>query len=70
MARVKRGVTTHARHKKVLEQTKGYRGRGKNVYTVAIERLENLLGYNHGPSRGGHGLTGMPNRLIQAISSL
>ncbi len=45
MARVKRGVTTHARHKKVLEQTKGYRGRGKNVYTVAIERLEKGLQY-------------------------
>ncbi len=27
MARVKRGVTTHARHKKVLELAKGYRGR-------------------------------------------
>ncbi len=45
MARVKRGVTTHARHKKVLEQTKGYRGRGKNVFTVAIERLEKGLQY-------------------------
>ena len=45
MARVKRGVTTHARHKKVLGQTKGYRGRGKNVYRVAIERLEKGLQY-------------------------
>ena len=45
MARVKRSITTHARHKKVLEQTKGYRGRGKNVYTVAIERLEKGLQY-------------------------
>ncbi len=45
MARVKRGVTTHARHKKIQEQTKGYRGRGKNVYRVAIERLEKGLQY-------------------------
>ena len=40
MARVKRGVTTHARHKKVIEQAKGYRGRAKNVFRVAIERVE------------------------------
>ena len=45
MARVKRGVTTHARHKKVLKQAKGYRGRGKNVYKVAIERVEKVLQY-------------------------
>ena len=45
MARVKRGVTTHARHKKVLKQTKGYRGRSKNVYRVALERLEKGLQY-------------------------
>ena len=45
MARVKRGVTTHARHKKVVKQTKGYRGRGSNVYRVAIERLEKGLQY-------------------------
>ena len=31
MARVKRGVTAHARHKKVLALAKGYRGRRKNV---------------------------------------
>ena len=45
MARVKRGVTTHARHKKVIDQAKGYRGRGKNVFTVAIERVEKGLQY-------------------------
>lgn len=45
MARVKRGVTTHARHKKVLKQTKGYRGRSKNVYKVALQRLEKGLQY-------------------------
>ena len=35
MARVKRGVTTHARHKKVLEQAKGFRGRRKNTIRTA-----------------------------------
>jgi len=45
MARVKRGVTTHARHKKVVKQAKGYRGRGKNVFRVAVERVEKGLQY-------------------------
>ena len=45
MARVKRGVTTHARHKKVLKAAKGYRGRNKNVYTVALEKVEKGLQY-------------------------
>ncbi|MSO91940.1 MAG: 50S ribosomal protein L20 [Rhodospirillales bacterium] len=40
MARVKRGVTTHARHKKVLKAARGYRGRNKNVFRVAIEKVE------------------------------
>ena len=45
MARVKRGVTTHARHKKVLELAKGYRGRGSTAYRVAIEKVEKGLQY-------------------------
>ena len=40
MARVKRGVTTHARHKKVIWKAKGYRGRNSNVFKVAIEKVE------------------------------
>ena len=36
MPRVKRGVTARARHKKVLAQAKGYYGRRKNVYRVAV----------------------------------
>ena len=40
MARVKRGVTTHARHKKVLKKAKGYRGRNSKVFKVAIEKVE------------------------------
>lgn len=39
MARVKRGVTARARHKKVLAQAKGYRGRRKNVYRVAKQAV-------------------------------
>ena len=45
MARVKRGVTTHARHKKVLDLAKGYRGRGSTAYRVAIEKVEKALQY-------------------------
>jgi large subunit ribosomal protein L20 len=39
MPRVKRGVTARARHKKVLEQAKGYRGRRKNVFRVAKQAV-------------------------------
>lgn len=39
MPRVKRGVTAHARHKKVLDQAKGYSGRRKNVYRVAKQAV-------------------------------
>ena len=39
MPRVKRGVTARARHKKVLDQAKGYRGRRKNVYKIAKEAV-------------------------------
>src|SRR5574340_1650124 len=45
MARVKRGVTTHARHKKVLEQSKGYVGRSSTNSRIALERLEKALRY-------------------------
>ena len=39
MPRVKRGVTAHARHNKVIDQAKGYRGRRKNVYRVAKQAV-------------------------------
>jgi large subunit ribosomal protein L20 len=45
MARVKRGVTTHARHKKVIDQAKGYRGRNGSAFRVAIEKVEKGLQY-------------------------
>jgi large subunit ribosomal protein L20 len=45
VARVKRGVTAHARHKKILGLAKGYRGRGSTAYRVAIEKVEKALRY-------------------------
>lgn len=45
MAHVKRGKTTHARHKKVLKLAKGYRGRSKSCYRIALQRVEKALQY-------------------------
>jgi len=39
MPRVKRGVTARARHKKVIAQAKGFRGRRKNVFRIAKEAV-------------------------------
>ncbi|WP_334130313.1 50S ribosomal protein L20 [Sneathiella sp.] len=40
MARVKRGVTTHARHRKVIKAAKGYYGRRKNTFRTAVQAVE------------------------------
>jgi large subunit ribosomal protein L20 len=40
MSRVKRGVTAHARHKKVLDQAKGFYGRRKNTIRIAKQAVE------------------------------
>ena len=45
MARVKRGVTTHARHRKVIKAAKGARGRSKNTFRAAVQRVEKSLQY-------------------------
>ena len=45
MARVKRGVTAHARHKKVVDKAKGYYGRRKNVFRVAVQAVEKASQY-------------------------
>ena len=45
MARVKRGVTAHAKHKKVLKQAKGYYGRRKNTIRVAKQAVEKAMQY-------------------------
>lgn len=47
MSRVKRGVTKRARHKKILKMAKGYRGRAKNCFRVAIEKVEKALQYSY-----------------------
>src|SRR6195952_5985610 len=40
MARVKRGVTTHAKHKRILNLAKGYYGRRKNTIRIAKQAVE------------------------------
>ena len=45
MARVKRGVTTHARHKKIVDMAAGYRGRSSTNFRIAIEKVEKGLQY-------------------------
>jgi large subunit ribosomal protein L20 len=45
MARVKRGVTSHARHKKVLKAAKGYYGRRKNTIRIAEQAVERAQQY-------------------------
>ena len=45
MARVKRGVTTHAKHKKVLKAVKGQWGRRKNTIRVAKQAMEKAMQY-------------------------
>lgn len=47
MARVKRGVTAHAKHKKVLDAAKGYRGRRKNTIRIAKQAVERALQYQY-----------------------
>jgi len=45
MAHVKRGVTAHARHKKILKAAKGFRGRRKNTIRVARQAVERSMQY-------------------------
>jgi large subunit ribosomal protein L20 len=47
MSRVKRGVTSHARHKKVLEAAKGYYGRRKNTIRIAKQAVEKAGQYQY-----------------------
>lgn len=47
MARVKRGITTHAKHKKVLKLTKGYRMTKRKLIKVARESLLHAGEYAH-----------------------
>ncbi|MDR3451084.1 MAG: 50S ribosomal protein L20 [Alphaproteobacteria bacterium] len=45
MARVKRGVTTHARHQEMVKLGKGYRGRASTNFRIAVEKVEKALRY-------------------------
>ena len=45
MTKVKRGVTSHAKHKKVLKAVKGYWGRRKNTIRVAKQAMEKAMQY-------------------------
>jgi large subunit ribosomal protein L20 len=45
MARIKRGVVAHARHKKIIKMAKGYRGRSGTCFRAAIQRVEKGLLY-------------------------
>ncbi|TCS60665.1 50S ribosomal protein L20 [Varunaivibrio sulfuroxidans] len=45
MSRVKRGVTTHARHKKIIQLASGYRGRNSTNFRIAVEKVEKALQY-------------------------
>lgn len=47
MSRVKRGVTAHAKHKKVLKAAKGYYGRRKNTIRVAMQAVERAQQYQY-----------------------
>ena len=51
MARVSRVVTAHARHKKVIKRAKGYYGRRKNVFRVAVQAVERAQQYAYRDSR-------------------
>ena len=47
MARVSRGVTARAKHKKVIKKAKGYYGRRKNVFRVAVQAVEKGMQYSY-----------------------
>jgi len=45
MTRVSRGVTARAKHKKIIKRAKGYYGRRKNVFRVAVQAVERSMQY-------------------------
>lgn len=47
MSRIKRGVTAHAKHKKVFKRAKGYYGRRKNTIRVARQAVEKAAQYSY-----------------------
>jgi large subunit ribosomal protein L20 len=55
MARVKRGVTTHSRHKEMVDLASGFRGRSSTNFRVAIEKVEKALRYAYRDRRAKKG---------------
>lgn len=55
MARVKRGVTTHSRHKEMVKLGKTYRGRASTNFRIAIEKVEKGLRYAYRDRRAKKG---------------
>jgi len=51
MARVKKGVTAHRRHKKILTLARGYRGARSKLYKVANETVMKALWYSYADRR-------------------
>ena len=47
MARVSRGVVTKAKHKKIFKKAKGFYGRRKNVFRVAVQAVERSMQYSY-----------------------
>lgn len=47
MARAKSGLISKNRHKKILKLAKGYRGRAKNCFSIAVEKVEKGLQYSY-----------------------
>ena len=45
MARVSRGVVTKAKHKKIFKKAKGFYGRRKNVFRIAVQAVERSMQY-------------------------
>lgn len=45
MTRAKSGLVSKKRHKKIIKMAKGYRGRAKNCFSIAIEKVEKALQY-------------------------
>ena len=54
MARVKGGVPSINKHKKILKLAKGYRGRSSNCFRIALERVEKALQYAYRDRRSGY----------------
>jgi large subunit ribosomal protein L20 len=55
MARVKRGVTTHSRHKEMVQLGKTFRGRSSTNFRIAIEKVEKALRYAYRDRRAKKG---------------